>query len=61
MDLIYVFRCTGTPENLDGPSLPRTKAYTEMLTECMDLKTLWHDYGIVGEVKVRFIQLGTMD
>ena len=32
-----------------------------MLMECMDLETLWHDYGIVGEVKVRFIQLGVMD
>ena len=56
-----MFRCTRTPENLDGPSLPHTKAYTEMLMECMDLKTLWHDYSIVGEVKVHFIQLGAMD
>ncbi|KAF8308528.1 hypothetical protein F5887DRAFT_1068113 [Amanita rubescens] len=44
-------RCTGTPENLDGPSLPRTNAYTAMLTESLDLKTLWTDYGIAGEVK----------
>ena len=56
-----MFRCTGTPKNLDGPSLPHMKAYTEMLMECMDLKTLWHDYGIVSEVKVHFIQFGAMD
>ena len=26
-----------------------------MLTECMDLKTLWNDYGIASEVKVGYI------
>ncbi|KAF8329950.1 hypothetical protein F5887DRAFT_1064242 [Amanita rubescens] len=44
-------RCTGVPDNLDGPSLPRTNTYTAMLTECLDLKTLWSEYGIAAEVK----------
>ncbi|KAF8324638.1 hypothetical protein F5887DRAFT_1063400 [Amanita rubescens] len=44
-------RCTGTPDDLDGPSLPRTTAYTAMLSDCLDLETLWTDYGIVGDVK----------
>ena len=48
------------PDNLDGPSLPRTKAYTTMLTECMDLKTLWDDYGIAGEVKVSYVWFANM-
>ena len=30
-----------------------------MLTKCMDLKTLWNDYGIAGEVKVVIFGLQT--
>ncbi|KAM6496272.1 hypothetical protein JOM56_008978 [Amanita muscaria] len=44
-------RCTGKPEDLDGPSLPRTKKYTELLIKYLDLKTLWQDYGVAGEVE----------
>ncbi|KAM6489655.1 hypothetical protein JOM56_014891 [Amanita muscaria] len=44
-------RCTGKPEDLDGPSLPRTKNYTELLIKYLDLKTLWQDYGVAGEAE----------
>ncbi|KAJ3576939.1 hypothetical protein NP233_g73 [Leucocoprinus birnbaumii] len=44
-------RCTGKPDDLDGPSLPRTQEYTELLIKYLDLKILWNDYGIAAEAE----------
>lgn len=48
-------RCTGRPDNLDGPSLPRTQNYTELLIKYLDIKSLWEDYGVAAEAKVCLI------
>ena len=53
----HIHRCTGKPDDLDGPSLPRTKEYTELLIKYLDLKTLWQDYGVAGEAEVCFLGL----
>jgi hypothetical protein len=50
-----IYRCTGKPDDLDGPSLPRTKKYTKLLIKYLDLKTLWQDYGVAGEAEVCFL------
>ncbi|KAJ3576428.1 hypothetical protein NP233_g443 [Leucocoprinus birnbaumii] len=44
-------RCTGKPDDLDGPSLPHTQGYTELLVKYLDLKTLWNNYGIAAEAE----------
>ncbi|CDO71501.1 hypothetical protein BN946_scf184909.g95 [Trametes cinnabarina] len=45
-------RCTAPPDNLDtGPATRRSQQHTEALRDTFDLRTLWDDYGVVGDLK----------
>ncbi|KZP34143.1 hypothetical protein FIBSPDRAFT_906343 [Athelia psychrophila] len=44
-------RCTSRPDNLDTPNPGRrTAEHTEAVCQAFNLKTLWEDYGIVGDL-----------
>ncbi|KII96186.1 hypothetical protein PLICRDRAFT_87439 [Plicaturopsis crispa FD-325 SS-3] len=43
-------KCTAPPENLDGPSGRRTHEHTAALLDAFNLKVLWRDYGIAGNI-----------
>lgn len=49
-----ISRCTAKPENLDGHAGPRSQEHSEALLDEFNLKMLWEDYGIVGDVIVCF-------
>ncbi len=54
-DQNYPHRCP-TPrlclgDLYEGPDL-RVKEHTELLVELLDLKTLWEEYGVVGDLIV---------
>ncbi|KAI8974265.1 hypothetical protein BD414DRAFT_468489 [Trametes punicea] len=45
-------RCTAPATDLDtGQALRRSHKHTEALANAFDLKTLWEDYGIVGDIR----------
>lgn len=48
----YSCRCTALPDDLDGKAGPRSHQHTEALLAEYDLKMLWNDYGIVGDLVV---------
>ncbi|KAN0139618.1 hypothetical protein V8E53_002280 [Lactarius tabidus] len=43
-------KCTALPGNLDSPANFRTPAHTECVTDILDSKTLWTEYGIDDDV-----------
>ncbi|KAK7684398.1 hypothetical protein QCA50_012345 [Cerrena zonata] len=43
-------KCNAPHDDLDHPSLRRTRAMTTALVDELDLGTLWNDYGIVGDL-----------
>jgi hypothetical protein len=51
-------RCTAAPDTLDGTTgvIPRTHAHTNVLVNGggVELRELWDDYGIVGDLIVSF-------
>lgn len=51
----YEFRCAALPHNLDGQVGRHSHVHTEALLAKYDLKTLWNDYGVVGDLLVRHI------
>lgn len=55
---MHLFRCTAFSTNLDDTagSIPRTHAHTDVLvsTGDIELRELWDDYGIVGDIIVSF-------
>lgn len=53
---LILSRCTASPDNLDGEGGLRSRVHTDVLLEsaAIDLKELWDDYGIVGDLIVRF-------
>lgn len=54
--LLTTSRCTGLNKDLDGPSVPRTRAYTEgMINSGLDGGTLWDVYGIDNDIEVRYL------
>lgn len=55
IDYLVSIRCNASHENLDAPSLRRTRHWTNVLTDSLDLGTLWDDYGIVGDIFVSCI------
>ena len=50
--LMCSFRCTAHYDDLDTGGGPRAQTHTEQLLQTLDLRTLWEDYGIVGNVEV---------
>ncbi|CDO78171.1 hypothetical protein BN946_scf184918.g2 [Trametes cinnabarina] len=45
-------RCTAPPDDLDTGEAPRrSKEHTEALLELFDMRKLWEDYGVVGDLK----------
>jgi hypothetical protein len=53
-------RCTARPEDLDGEGGRRSHEHTDALLDLLDLKMLWDDYGIVGDIIVsRIVNLET--
>jgi hypothetical protein len=46
------FRCTAHHDDLDAGGGPRAQTHMEQLLQMLDLRTLWEDYGIVGNVEV---------
>lgn len=45
-------RCTALQTDLDGGGVRRSHEHTDQLLQVFDLKTLWDDYGIVGDLIV---------
>ncbi|OBZ69605.1 hypothetical protein A0H81_10321 [Grifola frondosa] len=43
-------RCTSISSDLDGPGTRRSHEHSKALLETFDLKTLWDDYGLVGDL-----------
>ncbi|GBE89318.1 predicted protein [Sparassis crispa] len=43
-------RCTSHSENLDADAPRRSHTHTSALLDVFDLKTLWDDYGVVGDL-----------
>jgi hypothetical protein len=49
------FRCTAPAKDLDsGHHVRRSQAHTELLVEEFELGMLWDEYGLVGDIVVRF-------
>lgn len=46
-------RCTAHRDCLDGSAGQRSHAHTRLLMKSLDYKTLWEEYGVVGDVMVR--------
>ena len=51
----FARRCTARPESLDEGGGLLSHEHTELLLEAFNLKTLWDDYGIVGDLVVSTI------
>ena len=47
--------CTAQNRDLDGDGGPRAHIHTAQLRATMDLRALWDNYGIVGDVEVCLI------
>jgi hypothetical protein len=45
-------RCTSKPDNLDLPSLMRSKQHTELAKELFSDKECWENFGIVADIVV---------
>lgn len=45
-------RCTALPTDIDGLRGRRTRAFTDVLLETLDSKTLWDEYGIDDDILV---------
>ena len=50
--LLTTTRCTATPDNLEGESIPRCREHTEELVRLFELDVLWDEYGLVGDIVV---------
>ena len=49
-------RCTAPSTDIDGGRfIQHSAAHTNLLSETCELKQLWDDHGIVGDVKVTII------
>jgi len=53
--LTFTSRCTTMCNNLDGPAGKRSQQHTLQLSEVLDSKTLWDEYGIDDDITVRII------
>jgi hypothetical protein len=42
------------PDDLDGESTRRTRAHSDTIVEELELGVLWDEYGLVGDIVVRF-------
>lgn len=47
-------RCTAHKNDLETPGIPRSKEHTDEIKEVLELGDLWHVYGVVGSVEVRY-------
>ena len=45
-------RCTALPSDIDGLRGRRTRAFTSVLLDTLDSKTLWDEYGIDDDILV---------
>jgi hypothetical protein len=45
-------RCTALPTDIDGLRGRRTRAFTDILLDTLDSKTLWDEYGIDDDIMV---------
>jgi hypothetical protein len=53
-----LFRCTAPANDLDsGQYVRRSQAHAELLVEEFELGMLWDEYGLVGDIVVRFSPL----
>ena len=50
---LFDLRCTARAHDLDGEAGLQSQEHMEALVNLFDLKMLWEDYGIVGDVIVR--------
>lgn len=52
------FRCTAPANDLDfGQYVRRSQVHAELLVEEFELRMLWDEYGLVGDIVVRFSPL----
>lgn len=49
---IQMTRCTALPHDLDGKAGPRSKEHRDALADAISFKSMWDDYGYVGDVIV---------
>lgn len=52
--LMFFVRCTVKLKDIDEEGVPRSYEHREVLVEEFELGEVWHDYGIIGDVVVRF-------
>jgi hypothetical protein len=62
--ILYVFlisnfcRCTSPPCDFEGSGyVHRSREHTELLAAGLELGVLWDEYGLLGDLVVRFISL----
>jgi hypothetical protein len=58
--LLAAFRCLAHSKNLDDARQfckPRSQGHTEALMEGLELRELWEEYGLVGDVVVRLVSI----
>ena len=52
---VPISRCDARRDDLDGEGDRRSHALTDILLDGLDLKALWDDYGIVGDLLVSVV------
>jgi hypothetical protein len=52
--ILSYLRCTARPDDLDGESTRRTREHSDTIVEELELGVLWDEYGLVGDIVVRF-------
>jgi hypothetical protein len=55
--MVILGRCCARPDELDRPGTLRTRQHTELLIQYWDAVTLWDVFGVVGDVKVGFVDV----
>jgi len=53
--LTSLVRCIALPNNLDVAAIHRTPTHTEVVTQLLDSKSLWDEYGIDDDIIVQFL------
>ncbi|KAH7905240.1 hypothetical protein BJ138DRAFT_1138338 [Hygrophoropsis aurantiaca] len=43
-------KCTAYPNSLDSGGIKRSREHTDLLVELIDLKSLWDEFGLVGDL-----------
>lgn len=59
LTLVLPHRCTASNKNLDGAGGRRSKEHTEEMRKAMGTQQMWDQYGVVYDVTVSSLPLGS--